>query len=161
MVLRADSGMFITNMAGTAPFDAERLINTITGAYLSISGDWTNASDKNLKTNFKPVDGQELLEKLASLPINRWNYRNDASLADHIGPTAQDFKAAFALGRDNKSISTVDPAGVALAAAKELYLSQQQLIQKTEKIEKLESEIELMKQQLEELRDMMMEKTSR
>ncbi len=38
-----------------------------------------------------------------------------------MGPTAQDFYAAFDLGRDDTSISTVDEGGVALAAIQGLY----------------------------------------
>lgn len=38
----------------------------------------------------------------------------------HLGPTAQDFRAAFGLGIDDVSIGTVDADGVALAAAKAL-----------------------------------------
>jgi predicted nuclease with TOPRIM domain len=34
---------------------------------------------------------------------------------------AQDFYASFGLGEDEKTISTIDPAGVALAAIQELY----------------------------------------
>ena len=34
----------------------------------------------------------------------------------HIGPVAQDFKAAFYPGRDDKSITTLEFDGVALAA---------------------------------------------
>ena len=37
----------------------------------------------------------------------------------HIGPMAQDFYKLFNLGNDDKSISTIDPSGIALAAIKE------------------------------------------
>jgi hypothetical protein len=33
-----------------------------------------------------------------------------------VGPTAEEFHEAFALGRDEKSIASVDAQGVALAA---------------------------------------------
>ena len=39
----------------------------------------------------------------------------------HLGPTAQDFRAAFGLGEDDTTISTVDEQGVALAAIQGLY----------------------------------------
>jgi hypothetical protein len=38
----------------------------------------------------------------------------------HIGPMAQDFHAAFNVGLNNTSISTIDPAGVALIGIQEL-----------------------------------------
>jgi hypothetical protein len=54
------------------------------------------------------------------LDITKWNYKNDKS-TEHIGPTAQDFQETFGVGSDGKSISTIDPSGIALAAIKELY----------------------------------------
>jgi hypothetical protein len=38
-----------------------------------------------------------------------------------MGPMAQDFYAAFALGPDERHIAPLDANGVALAAAQELY----------------------------------------
>ncbi|WP_242316139.1 tail fiber domain-containing protein, partial [Bacillus cereus group sp. BfR-BA-01355] len=74
-------------------------------------------SDKNSKENFSSVDTLEILDKLASIPIQSWNYKDDTSNERHIGPTAQDFHAVFELNEDdNKHISTVDLQGVALAA---------------------------------------------
>ena len=52
---------------------------------------------------------------MAALPITRWNFKGDAA-TPHVGPMAQDFHAAFALGADDKHIATVDADGVALAA---------------------------------------------
>ncbi|PQZ54620.1 MULTISPECIES: tail fiber domain-containing protein [Bacillus] len=74
-------------------------------------------SDKNAKENFLSVNTLEVLDKLASVPIQTWNYKNDTSEGCHIGPTAQDFNATFGLdGDDSKHISTIDLQGVALAA---------------------------------------------
>jgi trimeric autotransporter adhesin len=50
-----------------------------------------------------------------TLPVTKWNYRDDPA-AQHIGPVARDFRAAFGLGSDDEFIATVDPDGVALAA---------------------------------------------
>ena len=61
-----------------------------------------------------------MLEKVLGLPISEWSYKADASGARHVGPMAQDFRAAFGLGHDDKTISFHDPAGVALAAIKGL-----------------------------------------
>ena len=38
-----------------------------------------------------------------------------------MGPMAQDFRAAFGLGEDDKHIATVDADGVALAGVQALY----------------------------------------
>jgi hypothetical protein len=79
------------------------------------------SSDKALKHNIRRVDGKEILSKLVQVPISRWSFKADPPRIEHIGPMAQDFYAAFGLGDDDKSISTVDPDGVALAAIQGLY----------------------------------------
>ncbi len=71
-------------------------------------------SDRNRKENIAPVNPSEVLEKVAALPISRWNFKEDH--VKHVGPMAQDFHAAFGLGHDDKHIATVDADGVALAA---------------------------------------------
>ena len=81
---------------------------------------WTNACDRNLKENFTPLDENEILNRLESVPIQKWNYKNEPQ-ADHIGPVAQDFYAAYQLGDSEKSIGTVDADGVAFAAIKALH----------------------------------------
>jgi hypothetical protein len=122
--------------------------NTSNGnaAYLSAGGTWTNGSSRSFKENFQPLDGDELLKKIDHLPVESWNYRDTEER--HIGPVAEDFVAAFDVGttldngsRDNKYLSTMDVAGVALAAVKELYLKSTQLEQKSERIEELEAQI--------------------
>jgi hypothetical protein len=75
----------------------------------------SSGSDRNLKENFAAVNADDVLASVASLPITRWNYKDDP-VAQHIGPVAQDFRAAFGLGSDDKFIATVDADGVALAA---------------------------------------------
>lgn len=78
---------------------------------------FNNRSDKNAKANFSSVNAQKVLEKVVKLPVQRWNYKDDAASVQHIGPMAQDFEAAFGLnGGDAQHINTVDAQGVALAA---------------------------------------------
>jgi septal ring factor EnvC (AmiA/AmiB activator) len=54
------------------------------------------------------------------VPIRSWSYRVDPASVRHLGPTAQDFHAAFGLGRDTVTIAAIDEGGVALAAAQAL-----------------------------------------
>ncbi|NJN92915.1 MAG: tail fiber domain-containing protein [Anaerolineales bacterium] len=76
------------------------------------------------------MDGQAILTRLSALSIQTWNYKTQDSAIRHIGPTAQDFQAAFSLGEDNRHISTVDADGVALAAIQALHqLAQDQAAQ--------------------------------
>ena len=95
---------------------AGQTIGTWTGAFLSDSGVWQNASDRNRKTAFATVNPREVLAKVAALSVQSWRYTNELDVVRHLGPTAQDFKATFGLGTDEKSIGTVDEEGVALAA---------------------------------------------
>jgi hypothetical protein len=79
------------------------------------NGTFVSSCDRNAKENFKTVVPQQVLEKVAALPVSRWNYKQDTT-SEHIGPMAQDFYAAFNVGPDDKHITTVDEGGVALAA---------------------------------------------
>lgn len=77
----------------------------------------TLTSDKNAKENFSSVNTLQILDKLASMPIQSWNFKDDSSSERHIGPAAQDFHATFGLNGDNNiQISSIDVQGVALAA---------------------------------------------
>jgi trimeric autotransporter adhesin len=79
------------------------------------NGVFCNPSDRNLKEHFATVDSREVLDRIVSMPISRWDYKTDADTS-HLGPMAQDFYAAFHLGKDDKHITTIDEEGVALAA---------------------------------------------
>lgn len=82
---------------------------------------FTPSSDRNLKENFEPVDVQAILDRVARMPLATWNFKSEDCAVRHIGPTAQDFKAAFGVGANDVSIATVDADGVALAAIQGLY----------------------------------------
>ena len=67
------------------------------------------ARNRSAKGNFAPVNPLAVLEKVVALPLTKWNYKTDSASQTHIGPTAQDFHAAFGLnGGDDKHISVVD-----------------------------------------------------
>ena len=92
-----------------------------TGVALAANGSsWAALSDANAKENFRDVDGEDLLARLAAVPIREWNYKAQGATIRHLGPTAQDFRAAFGLGDFPLRINTIDADGVALAAVKAL-----------------------------------------
>lgn len=99
------------------------------GAYVTAGGTWTNASDVALKQSFSPVDSGSILEAVAALNVDKWEYKAEPGVV-HIGPTAQDFKEKFGVGANDTSISTVDAIGVLLSAVKELYQKVKTLSQK-------------------------------
>jgi len=128
-IARAPGGFWFGSTSGniTATIGSGVLINTSTGANLDTGGTWNNASDRNLKENFTPVDSQAVLEKVVQLPLTSWNYKAQSARVRHVGPVAQDFYAAFGLGQDDRHISTVDTAGISLAAIQALYAQNQEL----------------------------------
>ena len=97
-------------------------------------------SDRNLKEHFARICARDVLDKVAALPISRWDFISDPA-TQHLGPMAQDFHAAFGLGTDDKHIATVDADGVALAAIQGL----------NQKLEEQRAENADLKQRLEKL----------
>ena len=99
-----------------------------TGVKLAPSANaWSSLSDVNSKEHFRDLDGIDVLAKLAQMPIREWNYKAQDTAIRHVGPTAQDFHAAFGLGEDPLRISTIDADGIALAGVKALALENQSL----------------------------------
>ncbi|MEP7116520.1 MAG: tail fiber domain-containing protein [Acidobacteriota bacterium] len=86
------------------------------------SGDsaWSSLSDVNAKENFRDLSNDDVLARIAAMPVREWNYKAQDQAIRHLGPTAQDFHAAFGLGQDERRINTLDADGVALAAIKAL-----------------------------------------
>jgi hypothetical protein len=119
--------------------------NSGTTAGVSLAPDgtaWAVISDRNVKKDFAPVDQRTILEKLAALPITQWHYQwEPPDVTPHIGPMAQDFKAAFYPGTDDKSITTQEADGVALAAIQGL----------NQKVEEKDAEIRNLRARLEKL----------
>jgi FG-GAP repeat. len=120
------------------------VLMTLTSGGLAVNGTFVSASDRNLKQDFSDVNSGAVLEKVAQLPIQTWAYKNDPS-TKHLGPMAQDFYAAFAVGPDDKHITTVDESGVALAAIQGL----------NQKLEKQRAENAELKRRLEMLEKLM------
>ena len=81
---------------------------------------WSSLSDVNSKENFSDLEDEEVLSRIARMPVREWNYKAQGAAIRHMGPTAQDFHAAFGLGEDRLRISTIDADGVALAAVRAL-----------------------------------------
>lgn len=108
---------------------------------------WGGWSDRNMKENFAHVDSQEVLTKVANLPITTWNYKQQNSEIRHMGPMAQDFAAAFEVGESDRMINPIDANGVAFAAIQALY---QQLQERDAQIRAMRADLENLKQQMRE-----------
>jgi hypothetical protein len=110
---------------------------------------WSSICDRDAKKNFSPVNAEAVLEKLAALPVQSWNYKWESDTnTPHLGPMAQDFKAAFYPGRDDKSISTLEFDGVELAAIQGLN---QKLSEQETRLKNKDSEIQELRQAVAEL----------
>ena len=130
------------------------MIATSTGAYLSSGGTWVNASDVNRKHLFAPMVDEDVLIRLRALDIQSWSYRDEDASVRHLGPTAQDFRAAFGLGKDDVSIATVDADGVALAGVKAL---ETRTAAQSERIDRLERENAELRARLDEMAEQLAE----
>jgi len=112
---------------------------------------FTVDSDRNLKENFRPVDGESVLGKIRGLKLTSWNFiGHDPKQFRHYGPMAQDFFEAFGhdgvgtIGTDT-TITSTDMDGVLMVAAQ--ALEKRSLEQKKE-IEALRTENEDLKARL-------------
>ena len=104
-------------------------------------------SDRHAKEHFTAVNPTEVLAKVEALPVTAWGY-TDCPAERHMGPTAQDFHAAFGLnGSDDTHISVGDEGGVALAAIQGLN---QKLKEKEAEIQKLQARLERLERLLSE-----------
>lgn len=123
-------------------------------AGLTVNGTFVSASDRNVKQDIRPLDAKAVLQKVASLPVSEWSYKASPD-ARHYGPMAQDFRAAFGVGTDDKTISMVDADGVSLAAIKglveELKERDKAMVERDKTIEELKTELRAVKQRLDSL----------
>jgi uncharacterized protein YqfB (UPF0267 family) len=115
------------------------------GAYLTAGGTWTNGSSREFKEDFEKLNADEVLKKLIEMSICRWRYKGTDEY--HIGPVSEDFHSAFRVSEE-KYLSSMDVAGVALVAIQELI---KQNNAQQEEIEIQKKEIELLKQKIAEL----------
>ncbi len=129
-----------------------KFMNTSTNAYLSKGGTWVNSSDREQKREILAVDPAAVLSQLAQLPMYTWSYEGEDGEYRHMGPMAQDFYAAFNLGYNDTTISTIDADGVSLAAIQGLYqLVQNQAVRvqvREAQIRQLEEKVSALEQRL-------------
>ncbi len=119
---------------------------------VAVRGTISQGSDRSAKTDFAAVQPREMLEKVTSLPVQSWRY-SEAEGVRHVGPVAQDFHAAFGLGENDTTITTVDEGGVALAAIQGLNEKVESGKQEAEsRIERLEQTLQQKQTEIAELR---------
>jgi hypothetical protein len=149
-VTATGANQFVVRAAGgTTFYSASDLSTGVTLA--SGGGAWASVSDAAMKENWKDLDGESILGKLAAMRIGEWNYKTQPATIRHAGPTAQDFHAAFGLGEDPKRISTIDADGIALAAIQALEKRTRELDAAAKAIAALQAHIEQLEKRLAQL----------
>lgn len=104
------------------------------------SNSWSTISDVHRKENFAEINGEEMLDKIASLKLVSWNYKGqNPSNNRHFGPMAQDFYQAFGKDRygtvgNDTTINQADFDGINLIAIQALEKRTAALIIENEKL---------------------------
>ena len=96
------------------------------------------------------------------MPLSTWNFKGADPRIRLLGPTAQDFHAAFGLGDDDKTIVGTNLHGVALAAIQGLHRGLQEqdarlrasLVEKDAQIRGQQREIAALQQRIADLEGM-------
>lgn len=152
--VRAPGGVrFITTLvdSATVPSGAYSNASYTNGVFLAPnSGAWASLSDSNAKTKVTSINPREILAKLGSMPVTEWEYKADPNRR-YIGPMAQDFHAAFGLGADDKSITTLDSDGVMYAAIQGLLEELRSRDRRIEELESKSAEVETLRTKMENL----------
>jgi hypothetical protein len=114
------------------------------------STNWSCTSDRNLKENVVAISARQVLERLVTVPISKWSMIG--SKERQMGPMAQDFYRAFALGAGDKTINTTDAQGVAFAAIQglneKLVAQGREKDRKISALEKKAAELDALKAEL-------------
>ena len=121
------------------------------------SGVFSCSSSRMLKEHFAGVDGEDLLARFRQVPVNTWSYIGEAGGVRHLGPFAEDFRAAFGLGVDSQSIGLLDIAGVNFAAVKALEARTAQLQAKQGEVDQLRTQVTSLEGRVQQLEAMVRE----
>ena len=115
------------------------------------SGAFVCSSSRTLKDRFGAVDGEDLLGRIRGVPVNTWSYIGEQGGVRHLGPFAEDFRAAFGLGVDDRSIGLLDIDGVNFAAVKALEARTAELRVKAAQVDRLTAEVATLRERMAEL----------
>jgi hypothetical protein len=83
-------------------------------------GAWSSLSARASKRDFRDLDGETVLSRIAAMRIQSWSYKAQDPSIRHLGPVAEDFYSAFQLGEDEHRITTTDIDGVNMLAIQSL-----------------------------------------
>jgi hypothetical protein len=93
-------------------------LSSITGAFLSVGGAWTDASSREYKENIKELTSEEAINTLAGLNPIKYNYKTDKD-ERHVGFIAEDVPDLVAV-KGRKGLSPMDIVAVLTKVVQEL-----------------------------------------
>src|SRR4030095_2775398 len=105
----ANNQFLVRAAGGTIFYSAGNLSSGVSLA--AGAGAWASVSDARRKENFRDLDADSVLARIAGMAVREWNYKSQDSTVRHVGPTAQDFYAAFRLAASDTTITTTDIDG--------------------------------------------------
>jgi hypothetical protein len=139
VVVPSANNQFVVRASGGFLFRTSA--NLTTGCNLAAgSGTWTCTSSRDEKMDFQDLDGEDVLTRVAAIPVQSWRYTREEGVVRHVGPTAQDFRAAFGLGDSDEAIGHIDASGINMRAIQALEIRTRQLQGQTMRIDALERE---------------------
>ena len=135
------------NRAEVISIDAKyRIVSRVDGLESAI---WAEASDMraddyNLNSNvhskehIETISTKSTLDALRGLKVTKWKFKHRSLEEDglHIGPTSQDFYAAFGLGTDETAMSVGSAIGVLIASIQELAAENDRLKARIDALER-------------------------
>ncbi|MCX6296972.1 MAG: tail fiber domain-containing protein, partial [Bacteroidetes bacterium] len=139
----ADNQFMVKASGGTIFYSNSTLTSGVSLA--AGGGAWSTVSDRRMKENFEKVNGNEILKKIAEMPITNWNYKTQSKNIRHIGPMAQDFYKSFGFGESDTTITSVDIDGINMVAIQALIEKTNELNKKAAQIEELKATIKKLK----------------
>jgi len=139
-VTASANNQFVVRATGGTIFYADQAL-TSGVELLPGAGAWSTVSDRNRKHLFRDISGESVLAEIAAMPIQSWSYKSQEASIRHVGPTAQDFSAAFGLGSNELTITTSDISGINMLAIQALERRTRELADARAKLDELESRL--------------------
>jgi len=102
-------------------------------------------STREAKTDFAPLDVQDVLERLSNLEISQWRYKHESEESVHFGPVAEEFHEIFGLS-NGTHLNLIDTNGITFAAIQALHEKnttlQTENRQLMERLDRIEAQLE-------------------
>jgi hypothetical protein len=111
------TGVFGYSLTGTAAEFIHGSGGNNRCSFDGASSGWNCTASAAMMDDRAPVDFDALLGRLAAMPIAYFTSKGAKIPARELGPAAEDFRAAFGLGRNGRSIARIAMARLASALA--------------------------------------------